>query len=74
MVNRRFFHPYEAQYDEQHPFFHSSVNGVPLNDIYGRMYSDLNNNYGMQCDGILSVCENFFIASKKEERKNFLTP
>lgn len=57
MVNRRFFHPYEPQYDEHHPLFHSSVNGVPLNDIYARMYSDLNNNYGMHCDGNF-----FFIA------------
>lgn len=67
MVNRRFFHPHEVQYnDEHHPFFHSSVNGigVPLNDIYGRMYSDLNNNYGMQCDGIL--CEKLFNSIKEE--------
>lgn len=61
MVNRRFFHPYEAQYDEHNPFFHSSVNGVPLNDIYGRMYSDLNNNYGMQCEERNFECVKTFL-------------
>lgn len=41
----RLFYPYGVRFsDEYHPYFHNSFQSQ--HDIYGRMYSDLNNNFG----------------------------